>query len=241
MLAFAVALTRSWTAFYTRGLPPDLRSRRREEIESDLWEQRRQAGSQRETQLGTALHILLRLVLGAPSDLVWRVETGSAVRSGKELNVNDKPWTVRRVLALIFFVAVMPIPASWIKSAATAVNPGAKEESTLSAVLLGVGGQACLMPIALGLMTIFWDGLAISAADFAEGSAEITVGVAALVGLYFARTTPAVGVALVAVSAVAMAFLATWALPGIIVIGLALAVMAVVRWFAPSPTPAMAT
>ena len=49
MLALALALTRSWTAFYTRGLPPDLRSQRREEIDSDLWEQRRQAGSQGET------------------------------------------------------------------------------------------------------------------------------------------------------------------------------------------------
>jgi len=132
MLAIAVALTRSWAAFYTRGLPPDLRSRRREEIESDLWEQR-QAGSQRETQLGTALHILLRLVLGTSSDLVWRVETGAAARSGREPSMNDKPWTARRVLALIFAVVVMPIPPSWIKSAATAVNPGAKEESTLSA------------------------------------------------------------------------------------------------------------
>ena len=241
MLAIAVALTRSWTAFYTRGLPPDLRSRRREEIESDLWEQRRQAGSQRETQLGTALHILLRLVLGAPSDLVWRVETGSAVRSGKELNVKDKRWTLRRVGALIFAAAVLPIPPSWIKSAAAAVNPSAREESTLSAVLLGIGAHACAMPIALGLMTIFWEGLAISVARFAEGSAEVGVGLAALAGLYLARTTPAFGVALVAGSTVAMAFLATWALPGIIVIGLALAVMAVVRWFAPSPTPAMAT
>ena len=36
MLGIAVALTRSWTALYTRGLPPDLRSRRRDETESDL-------------------------------------------------------------------------------------------------------------------------------------------------------------------------------------------------------------
>lgn len=240
MLAIAVALTRSWTAFYTRGLPGNLRDRRREEIESDLWEQR-QAGSQHETQPGTALHILLRLVLGAPSDLVWRVETGSVVRSGKEPNMDDKPWTVRRVGALVFAAAVLPIPPGWIKSAATAVNPGAREESTLSAVLLGIGAHLCAMPIVLGLMTIFWDGLPTSAAGFAEGSALIAVGLAALAGLYVARMNPAFGVAFVAGSAVAMAFLAPWALPGIIVIGLALAVMAVVRWFAPSPTPAMAT
>jgi len=38
-----------------------------------------------------------------------------------------------------------------------------------------------------------------------------------------------------------MAFLATWALPGIVVIGLGLAAMAVGRRIAPPPTPAMAT
>ena len=121
---------------------------------------------------------------------------------------------------------------SWIMRAG-------REESTLSAVVLGIGANLLVLPIAGGLMTIFYWGF--SAADLAVGSALIAVGLAAVAGLYLARMNPVFGVALIAGSMLAMAFLATWALPGIMVIGLALVVMAVVRRIAPPPTPAMAS
>ena len=146
MLGFAIALTRSWTSIYTRGLPSGLRDRRCDEINSDLWEHRRQAGAQGETSTGTALHILLRLFLGAPADLVWRTETAAAVRSGKEPNMKDQPWTERRALALIVALAILPLPPAWMKSASAALNPGMREESNLSVALLGLGANACVLP-----------------------------------------------------------------------------------------------
>jgi hypothetical protein len=117
-----------------------------------------------------------------------------------------------------------------------------KEESTLSAVLLGIGAQVLVLPIALGFMNVFWDGQpGISFAAFAEGSAEIVAGFAALAGLYIVRQSPALGIALITSSALAIAFLAPWTLPAVVVIGVGLTVMAVVRRIAPPPTPAMAT
>jgi hypothetical protein len=111
-----------------------------------------------------------------------------------------------------------------------------KEESSLSAVLLGIGAQVLVLPIALGFMNVFWDGQpGISFAAFAEGSAEIVAGFAALAGLYIVRQSPALGIALITSSALAIAFLAPWTLPAVVVIGVGLAVMAAIRWIAPSP------
>ena len=239
MLSLAVSLTRLWTAFYTNALPIELRSQRREEIESDLWEHLRYVDSQQETPVGTALQLLLRLVLGAPSDLVWRVETGAALRFGKDPNMKPTTWSHTRVFALLLAILIWPIPPRWIQGPVNAINTGlqVKQESTLSIALLGFGGQVCLMPVLLGFMTIFWPP--IDFAGLAWGSAEILTGVAGLAGLYFARQNLAAGLALISGSAVALALLATWALPGIIVLGFGVAVFAVMRWFAPTPRTAM--
>jgi hypothetical protein len=63
--AFASSVARSWVRLYTRGIPSDLRDARRAEIESDIWEHR---------QAEPAVSLLLRVILGVPADLVWRVE-----------------------------------------------------------------------------------------------------------------------------------------------------------------------
>lgn len=68
---FAVAAVRAWTRLYTSLLAPDVRTRRRAEVASDLWE------SQQDSARGLPLaagHILVRLLLGAPDDLRWRIE-----------------------------------------------------------------------------------------------------------------------------------------------------------------------
>jgi protein-S-isoprenylcysteine O-methyltransferase Ste14 len=108
MLAIAIALTRSWTAFYTRGLPADLRCRRRDEIESDLWEQRRLDDFERTPAAGTAVEVLLRLVLGAPADIIWRIETGENARTGKGTQMNESS-TTRGLFIFALIVAALPI------------------------------------------------------------------------------------------------------------------------------------
>ena len=60
-------LVRTWTRLYTIGVAPDLRDRRRAEIESDLWESRHQP-----QRPYTAAHVLLRLLLGVRDDVAWR-------------------------------------------------------------------------------------------------------------------------------------------------------------------------
>lgn len=78
LLRVAFAAVRLWTHVYTCGLPPDAREIRRDEIESDLWEW--QHDSARSGGTGDALHVLARLALGGPDDVMWRVTQASSRR-----------------------------------------------------------------------------------------------------------------------------------------------------------------
>jgi hypothetical protein len=68
----AIALVRAWTRLYTCGLPPGLRTARRAEIDSDLWELEHDQEPPR--QGWTAPQILARLLAGIPDDLAWRMD-----------------------------------------------------------------------------------------------------------------------------------------------------------------------
>ena len=70
-IRLAARLTRLWVYLYTLGLPPKMKDVRRQEIESDLWEQGFAEGGKPE---GIAPHVLARWLLGIPADLLWRLE-----------------------------------------------------------------------------------------------------------------------------------------------------------------------
>jgi hypothetical protein len=71
LLRVAAAAVRTWTHLYTCGLPALWRDARRGEIESDLWEW--QHDPDRGTGPGAAGQVLLRLLLGLPDDVFWRM------------------------------------------------------------------------------------------------------------------------------------------------------------------------
>ena len=108
MLPFAIALTHAWAGLYTRGLPADRRAQRREEIDCDLWEHQRLADLQREPVTATAAAILLRLLLGVPADIVWRLETGASARSGRGTQMNDT-LAMRGLLTVALAIAAFPL------------------------------------------------------------------------------------------------------------------------------------
>lgn len=69
---FAVRLVRAWVWFYTRGLPARVAEARRAEIDSDVWEQLRDAS--RAGRPVPSFALLGRFVRGVPDDLAWRLE-----------------------------------------------------------------------------------------------------------------------------------------------------------------------
>ena len=66
-------MTRSWVAMYTLGLASTVRESRRREIASDLWEHQHDAAREGSNPLGTALHIISRMLRGLPADVFWRI------------------------------------------------------------------------------------------------------------------------------------------------------------------------
>ena len=74
LLFCAIGLVRGWTRFYTLRMDLPDRDRRRDEIESDLWEFHEDARRRGYPPAGIAVHMVLRLVFGIPHDLLWRIE-----------------------------------------------------------------------------------------------------------------------------------------------------------------------
>jgi hypothetical protein len=105
---FVSALTRIWTTFYTVGLSGSLRQARRAEIESDLWDQQYFAFLQGEPRSQTASHIFLRLLLGVPSDVAWRVTAGFGAQKEGSVMIAESS-TNRITLVVGIALALLPI------------------------------------------------------------------------------------------------------------------------------------
>src|SRR5258708_7156422 len=74
LLFCAIGTVRGWTRFYTLRMDPPDRDRRREEIESDLWELHEDTRRRGASPATIAVHMLARLLFGIPHDLLWRIE-----------------------------------------------------------------------------------------------------------------------------------------------------------------------
>jgi hypothetical protein len=66
-------LVRGWVDLYTRGLPADARAARRDEIDDDLWCEHAEAAAAGRPARSLDADLALRLMLGIPSDISWRM------------------------------------------------------------------------------------------------------------------------------------------------------------------------
>lgn len=66
-------IVRTWVWFLTLGLTVEIKNARRMEIASDLWENGQEGIAVGYAPHQIALHILLRLLIGMPSDTLWRL------------------------------------------------------------------------------------------------------------------------------------------------------------------------
>ncbi|MGD9932864.1 MAG: hypothetical protein AB7T37_04015 [Dehalococcoidia bacterium] len=100
---WATSLARAWVRIYTRGLPKEPRANRLAELDSDFFEQEREARNDGRSEAALSLHILWRVVMGMPSDLSWRLEEGRPAAALRVLGaaivargIASAGWTVRR-------------------------------------------------------------------------------------------------------------------------------------------------
>jgi hypothetical protein len=66
-------LVRGWVRLYTSGLPAELRDARRDEVDDDLWCEHAEAAAIERSARSLDAAMALRLVLGIPADLTWRL------------------------------------------------------------------------------------------------------------------------------------------------------------------------
>jgi hypothetical protein len=98
-----------WVRLYTRGLPADARAGRLAEIESDLWEHRRDAGE----GIRTEAAIVSRCLRGAAADLGWRraQRRGRPRRARLASVARGGAWTIA-VASLLFLLGFQLYAAS---------------------------------------------------------------------------------------------------------------------------------
>lgn len=188
-LSFTIALTRAWTATYTLGLHTSLRTERREEIDCDLWEHQRLADLERIPATGTALDILLRLVLGVPSDIVWRLEVGADARTERGTRMNESN-LMRGLLALAVLVALVPIGVGAMAVIGANGDWDNDTERIVFGLLSALAGTAMLA------------GLILSRSRPVLGIALVLAGAAALSAMWYwiAVITLPIGLGLAAVA-----------------------------------------
>ena len=84
----------AWCDWYTRGLPDDVASARRDELTADLHDHRVDASRRDEVDGRLARAVVARALLGAPADLSWRSHqlriARSARRQEKQMDVTPR-------------------------------------------------------------------------------------------------------------------------------------------------------
>ena len=153
--SWTAALVRGWVGLYTRGVPTVLRAARRDEIDDDLWCQHDEAASLGRSPGSLAGEILLRLLLGMPADISWRLtHRGGRTSSGLERSASMST----RVIGALAVLA----GASWAISAMAALPFatslwGGPYTPVMSAI--GVGGGVAFGVVPFGLAWRFHERL----------------------------------------------------------------------------------
>lgn len=131
-----VRAVEGWVAFYTRGLPSEVRDARRAELRSDLWEHLQSASGDGHGRLRRSIQVGGRVVRGMADDLWWRFAQQAAVRPPTEAAARR-----RNLLAWLF---------DWVVSPAFAI--GVLLTTWLSTSPLRLGGALVALFVALAVL-----------------------------------------------------------------------------------------
>lgn len=130
----APALARSWTRLYTFGLPAATRARRRQQIESDLYEHWNDVRSGSGPSLRFSVHALDRTLRGALADILWRFQL-----EGPQMQLHVP---IDRLAGLLLILMVGAIALSMSASGYDTAHDGF--ESELGRLAEVTGWQAAL-------------------------------------------------------------------------------------------------
>jgi hypothetical protein len=175
----SAGLVRRWVGFYTRGLSAEVRDGRREEIESHLWDQLEEAKVSGRPDRSTSADILMRLVLGIPADLSWRVPFGPDRQARPATKRTATTGT--RVLGLLAIVgglgvAIGAVVFAGVTLGKSSIRPWQQGIDPFQVSIMSVAGTVGMVAIAaatVGLVLRF---------GHRAGNAAVAVGLIAAVG-----------------------------------------------------------
>ena len=174
----AATVARAWAWLYTLGLARELRAERRAELDSDLWEQTRDAarrGRSPVRPMREALLTLARVLLGVPADLSWRAEHVSATG-----------------------LAAAPLRLAFALLRAAERLAGWTERRGLPGLTFALGGLYALLGLAVIVtIPVSDDPTATPAQRFAFGLIALAAATALLAGARRRRRRPREGAALI--------------------------------------------
>ena len=153
------ALVRGWVELYTRGMPAELRSARRDEVDDDLWCQHEEADAIGRSPRSLDAELLLRLLLGMPADVSWRLAHARAAAPVPERTSSFST----RVLGTVIVLAA----ASWMMLVLMMVVFGLSSwEGPMGLFMVGaiIGGSLAFAVAAFGLLWRFQEQLSIPGA-----------------------------------------------------------------------------
>jgi hypothetical protein len=103
----AVRLCTAWVRLYTRRLAPDVASRRRDEVASDLWDHACDAQAAGISRTRTTIEVLGRMLSGLPADLSWRWSMRRTQRQRRALRGGLNVPVAQRSKPLVVLVAIV--------------------------------------------------------------------------------------------------------------------------------------
>jgi hypothetical protein len=161
------AVIRGWVALYTRGLPADARAARRDEIDDDLWCEHEEAAAAGRSARSLDADLALRLLIGIPSDLSWRLTHHRALDPAI-LDARASMGTrIVGLLAIFAASSLFTLP----------ILTGGRSDPAWAWVVVPIGSIIAFTAAALGLALQFQDRVgrlgAVGAIVVALGSALI--------------------------------------------------------------------
>jgi hypothetical protein len=149
------ATVRGWVAIYTLGLPAALRDRRRGEIAGDLADETIDAVRRGETA-GLRRRRVMRLLLGIPDDLIWRLFEAPATARRLAGSSDAEAWAPPTRVSLV----LLGISAIGAAGALTLTLSGVTSGRPTAEVWLGWGPYgfmvACSLILAAVILAVPW-------------------------------------------------------------------------------------
>jgi hypothetical protein len=185
-------LVRGWVDLYTRGLPADARTARRDEIDDDLWCEHAEAAAAGRSARSLDADLFLRLLFGIPADVSWRLANrGHAAPS----SLDGRSSMSTRTLGMVAIVA-----GSFPGLLIILYQPmGDTLWASAGGVVLLLGSFVAFPAAALGLAWRFQDRLGPVGA---VGAILVTVGMAMIIGAVDVGPVPRAGFVVVPVGSV---------------------------------------